>query len=434
MQQRDNSTGSLERTSVIYASGPIVNFFVVKETLSVEQIRAHIPLLADLVYLDSSAACPTPRPVVQAMTDYWTRNPFNYYGGSSGLAFYKASQRIAELCDRTRKDLAQFIGADKNEVVFTRNTTHGINVVAQGLPLKSGDEVIISDIEHQSNHVPWLSLRSKGIKVRIVSADNKGRINSRDVETALTERTRIISITAVSNIYGTVQPVAEIGRIAESRGIMFLVDAAQFVGRHPIDVKNLRCDFLVACGRKGLMGPQGIGFLYGKSSSLEQLEPYELGGGSASLTGIHDYELADIPHRFESGIQNAPGIIGLGRGVRYIADDIGLESISRNIRWLTKQLVRGLEAIPSVTVYGPKDPKLQPGIISFNVNGLDSGEVAARLDARSRIIVAAGTHGALHVMRKMGATGTIRASIYCYNNEDDISALLENIRIVAAAR
>ena len=369
------------------------------------------------------------------MADYWASNPFNYYGGRSGQAFYEASQKIADLCDQTRKDLARLIGASESEIVFTRNTTHGINIVANGFPLKPRDQVIISDIENQSNHIPWLSLSSRlGIEVKVVESDNLGQIDPAEIERAITRRTRLISVTCVSNIFGTVQPVEEIGELAKSRGIMVLLDAAQLMGRLPVDVGRLGCDFLVSCGRKGLMGPQGMGFLYGKLSSLEMLKPLELGGGSASLTGLHDYSLSDVPHRFESGIQNAPGMIGLGRAVNYVGTDIGVESIPHMVEPLTRKLIEGLEEIHSVTVYGPKDPKLQVGIVSFNVGELDSGKVAAKLDQKGRVIVAAGSHGAPHVMKKIGARGTVRASPHCYNNDEDIAALLRHIKDVAVEK
>ena len=226
--------------------------------LSVEQVRKDIPLLDQIVYLESASVSPPPRPVIDAMTEYYTNSPFNY-----GVGVFQPSIQVVQKVDSARKKIATFLHAEPDEIVFTKNTTEAINLLASGLDWKKDDEVIITSVEHQSNYIPWLRLGQEyGVKVRVVKTDSAGILDVAAVEENFTDKTRLVSVTHVSNVFGTIQRVSEVCKLAREHNALSLVDAAQSVGRLKFDVKEIGCDFTSVCGRKSLGGPQGTGALW----------------------------------------------------------------------------------------------------------------------------------------------------------------------------
>lgn len=388
--------------------------------LEVQMIRKDFPFLKKTVYLDSASVSPCPDPAIRAMIDYYRKNPYNY-----GVGVSSGSARVREAVDDARSTVAKFIGATSpRELVFTKNTTEAINSVAFGLKWKHGDEVITTNVEHQSNLIPWFYLqKSRGIKVRLAKANDKGIVTPREVESLITENTKLIATTHVSNVLGTIQPVSEIGKMAKYHDVLFFVDGAQSGGRVPIDVKEIGCDFFALCGRKGLLGPQGTAALFVREERYNELSPIILGSRGANILSELDYELADPPLRYESGIINTAGVIALGVSVTYL-QGIGGESILNHIRTLTRNMIEGLEEFDEIDVYGSTDPRLQAGILSWNLDSAKCHEVAVKLYDSKRIVVASGLQGTPLLTSKLRADGVVRSSVHLFNSEEDVETLV----------
>jgi cysteine desulfurase/selenocysteine lyase len=324
--------------------------------------------------------------------------------------------------------LAGLINASSQELVFTKNTTEALNIVTHGVNFAPGDEVIISNIEHQSNFIPWLYIgKNKDVKIKVAIANEEGIVTPEEIQNKISSRTKLISINHASNIFGSIQDVKAIGRIAHDNSARLLIDAAQTVGRLSIDVKDIDCDFLAMCGRKSLMGPQGTGALYGKREALEELTPHIVGGGAADLKGLGEFTFAELPHRFHAGIYNAMGIIGLGRSVEYVSKDIGIERIRSHVKNLYSYLRKEMDQIDSVTTYGPRDLEQQNGVLSFTLSDFDSREVSRQLDDQASIIVAAGSHGSTTAMQQLDVGGTVRVSLQFYNTEQEVDKLISTL-------
>jgi cysteine desulfurase/selenocysteine lyase len=393
---------------------------------TVEQVRAEIPFLrTGIIYLDNAATTPTPQPVLDAMLEY-----FNEYGANVGRGLHRATRRATEAFEATRSKLAQVIGAKPGEIVYTKNATEAINIVAQGLKLGKGDKVVTTVIEHHSNLIPWQRLeRTKGIELEIVRATPECLVEPRVVEEAIDEKTRLVAAVHVSNAIGSVQPVEEIGKLAAEHEVLFLVDASQAVGHMPVDVKAIRCDFLAAPGHKGLLGPQGTGFLYVREDRQRELEPLLLGGGIVESVEEHAHKLVPSPQIFDAGTPNIPGIIGLGRACEYVLE-IGPERIAQRERKLTEQMLK-IADLERIKVYGPRDLGGRGGVVSFNVEGMSHHDVAAMLDELANIAVRSGHHCAQPTMRHLGVEGTVRASVHYYNLEREIEKFVEILGQVA---
>jgi cysteine desulfurase/selenocysteine lyase len=393
--------------------------------LSTQDVRSDIPIIEKVIYMDCAATSPIPRPVLEAMQRYWEECPFNY---GRSLAVFKLSKEVNKRCSGAMEALAGLINASSQELVFTKNTTEALNIVTHGVNFVPGDEVLISNIEHQSNFIPWLYLgKNKDVKIKIVHANEDGIVTPEEVQNKVSSKTKLISLNHASNIFGSIQDVKAIGQIAHDNSARLLIDAAQTVGRLPIDVKDIDCDFLAMCGRKSLMGPQGTGALYGKREALEELTPQIIGGGAADLKGLNEFEFAELPHRFHAGIYNAMGIIGLGRSVEYVGTDIGVERIRSHVMSLYSYLRKEIDQIDSVTTYGPRDLEQQNGVLSFTLGDIDSREVSKLLDDQSNIIVAAGTHGSPTAMQQLGVDGTVRVSLQFYNTEEEVDKLISTL-------
>lgn len=393
---------------------------------TVEQVRAEIPFLqTGIIYLDSAATTPTPQPVLDAMLEY-----FQEFSANVGRGLHRATRRATDAFEAARGKLARVIGAKPEEIAYAKNATEAINMVAQGLGLRKGDKVIATVLEHHSNLIPWQRLeRTKGIELEIVRATRDCLIEPSEIEAVIDDRTRLITMTHISNAIGSIQPVEEVGKLAREHDVLFLVDAAQAVGHMPVDVRAMECDFLAAPGHKGLLGPQGTGFLYVREDHLHELEPLLLGGGIVESVDEHSCKLVEPPQVFDAGTPNIPGIIGLGRAAEYVLE-IGIERIAERERELTRRMLQ-IADIEHVEVYGPGDLERRGGVVSFNVRGLDHHDVASMLDELANIAVRSGHHCAAPTMRHLGVEGTVRASVHYYNFEGEVEKLVEVLEQVA---
>lgn len=393
---------------------------------SVAEVRADIPFLnTGTIYLDNAATTPTPQPVVDAMLEY-----FSEYSANVGRGLHRATRRATEVFEAARSKIARVINAKPEEIVYTKNATEAINIVAQGLKWQKGDKVVATVLEHHSNLIPWQRLeRTRGVKLDLISAAPDCLVEPAAAKKTIDKKTRLVTVSHVSNAIGSIQPIVKIGKLARDNGALFLVDAAQSVGHMPVDVKRIGCDFLAAPGHKGLLGPQGTGFLYVREGRFDELEPLLLGGGIVESVEEHSCKLVAPPQVFDAGTPNIPGIIGLGRACEYVME-IGIEKIAERERKLAEQTME-ISGIERVQVYGPRDIEHRGGVVSFNVGGLDHHQVAAMLDEIANIAVRSGHHCAAPTMHHLGVDGTVRASVHYYNIEEEITKFTEVLRQIA---
>ncbi len=397
-----------------------------KFIMEISEVRADIPLLEKVIYLDAASTTPTPNPVVEAICDYFYNYNANTGRGAYSLAI-KATQKMKE----AKQKVARFVNASPEEIIFTKNTTEAINIVANGLSFKKGDSVIVPNIEHHSNFLPWLNLRKKGINLKVVKADSNGIVDPSSIEKAVDETTRLIAVTHVSNAIGSVQDVHEIGKIAREKDLLYLIDAAQSIGHMKVDIKDINADFAAFPGHKGTLGPVGTGFLYCDQERVSELEPVSLGGGTVLDVSEDDFELETFPARFEGGTSNIAGFIGLGASIDYI-NRIGLNKIEKHSINLTQELYSSLASIENVTCYG--NPQNIYGIVSFNINNMHPHDVAKILDEVGGICVRSGHHCAIPAIKHIGAYeqgGTVRASVHYYNTSEEIQKLGATVEEIA---
>lgn len=385
-------------------------------------IRADFPILADVVYLDSAATSLSPEPVVQSYVEFE-----HFYRSNVGRGIHRLAQIATQRYWHAHKKVAEFIGATAGEVVFTKNTTEGINFVARAIGWKPGDRIVTTILEHHSNLLPWKQLERQGVEVAIVGIDSRYLLSPDDVAAAVNDRTRLIAVTGASNVTGTVTPACGIGKIAREAGALFLVDGAQSVPHLPTKVDEIGCDFLCFSGHK-MLGPTGTGVLWMRDPDRE---PVNLGGGV--IEGIEDGKLvySEGYAKFEAGTQNIAGGIGLGVAADYLAG-IGMETVRAHDRALTDRMVRGLSQIPKVKLYVPDDPAQRIGVVSFNIEGLDPHTVAHYLDESADIMVRSGNHCCIPLMRHLGLEkGSVRASLHIYNTEQDVDSLIAAVGEIA---
>lgn len=396
------------------------------EDVQNSQIRADIPLLSDIIYLDAASTTPTPEPVVNAMVDY-----YHNFNANTGRGAYKIAVKSTTKFYDSRAKIADFINSFREEVIFTKNTTEAINLVAKGLEFKKGDSIIVPNIEHHSNFLPWLQLEKQGINLKVIKANEFGVIDPADVEKAVDKNTKLITTTHISNSIGSCQPIYEMADIAEENDVLYLVDAAQSAGHMKLDVKEIKADFIAFPGHKGLLGPVGTGFLYCKKEIAENLKPVNLGGGTVSNVTENDFVLESTPARFEGGTQNIAGVIGLGAAIDYVKR-IGIEDIENYSVKLTKYMYERINEIENSICYG--DPDNIHGIVAFNIEGMNSHDVAKILDEIKNICVRSGYHCAIPAIKHMGADvlgGTVRASVHYYNNKEEIDIFAETVNEIA---
>jgi cysteine desulfurase/selenocysteine lyase len=404
------------------------------EIYDVQKVREDFPILQrqvygrPLVYLDNAATTQKPLCVLDAMRDEYLNVNANVHRGVHYL-----SQQATDLHEAARETVRLFINARKTEeVIFTRGTTEAINLVAATFcqsQMKEGDEVLVTDMEHHSNIVPWqLQAMQRGIVVRHLPITDDGRLACcEDIVTCLTEKTRLVSIAHVSNVLGTVNPVADIIKAAHERGIPVLVDAAQSAPHMKIDVQQLDCDFLALSGHK-MYGPTGIGVLYGKEEWLDRLPPYQGGGEMIDKVTWERTTFERLPFKFEAGTPDFVATHGLATAINYLLS-VGLDSVEAHERELTRYCMEQLQSIDGLTIYGPKDMEHKDAVVSFNVGNIHHLDIGTLLD-RLGIAVRTGHHCAQPLMDRLGISGTVRASFAMYNTKEEIDALAAGLRRV----
>lgn len=400
--------------------------------MNIEEIRSDFPILSTtvygkpLIYLDNGATTEKPRCVVEEMTKiYYTTNA-NVHRGVHYL-----SQQATDLAEESRVVVQQFINAKhSHEIIFTRGTTESINLVAHSFCRQfcnEGDEIIISAMEHHANIVSWqLQEPIRGIKLKVIPINEKGELMLDEMEKLISPKTRLISVTHVSNVLGTVNPVDQITEIAHKHNIPVLIDAAQSVQHMTLDVQKMDCDFLVFSGHK-VYGPNGVGVLYGKEKWLNQMPPYQGGGEMIKTVSFKESTFNELPFKFEAGTPDYPGVIALATALKYIKN-IGLDSIKAYedelLRYCTDELLK----IEGLRIYGTSDKK--SSVISFLVDNIHHYDMGMLLD-KMGIAVRTGHHCAQPLMDELGIDGTVRASLAFYNTKEEIDQLVIGVKKVA---
>ncbi len=392
----------------------------------IASIRADFPILSrivngkQLVYLDNAATTQKPNQVIEALVRYYAQ-----YNSNIHRAVHTLGEEATERHEDVRAMLARFIGArSPKEIIFTRNSTEAINLIAYSLgsTLSKGDEIISTVMEHHSNIVPWQMLESKGVKVRYVDIDESGHLKMEQYDDFLTERTKLVAVTHASNVLGTINDVKKIAKLAHDHSALVLVDGAQSVPHMPVDVQELGCDFLALSGHK-MLGPTGIGALYGKKEILEQMQPFLRGGDMIKTVSLEKTTFNDLPYKFEAGTPNIADAIALGAAIEYL-EGIGMNRIRRHEIEITKYALKQLSAISGLTIYGPKKAEDKTGVISFNLADIHSHDLATILDEEG-IAIRSGHSCAMPLVHRLGCESVARASFYIYNTKEEIDKLAQ---------
>ena len=400
--------------------------------LDINTIRNDFPILSrtvydrPLVYLDNAATTQKPRQVVEAITEEYYNVNANVHRGVHYL-----SQQATELHENARETVRRFINArSTNEVVFTRGTTESLNLVASSFCdafMQEGDEVIVSVMEHHSNIVPWqLQAAKKGIAIRVIPMTDGGELMLDEYEKLFTERTKIVSVTHVSNVLGTVNPVEEIIRIAHEHGVPVMVDGAQSAPHFAVDVQAMDCDFFAFSGHK-MYGPTGVGVLYGKEDWLDRLPPYQGGGEMIESVSFERTVFEHLPFKFEAGTPDYVATHGLAKAIDYVTA-LGMDNIQMHEHELTEYAMRRLAEVEGIRIFGTSERK--DAVVSFLVGDIHHLDMGTLLD-RLGIAVRTGHHCAQPLMERLGIQGTVRASFALYNTKDEIDALVEGVKRVS---
>ena len=379
------------------------------------------------IYLDSGATSQKPESVITAEADFYrTKNAAVHRGA------HLVAEEASDAYEGARANLAKFIGAQTHEVIFTKSATESLNFLAYSfgnknskICLKAGDEIVVSEMEHHANLIPWQQLAERvGAKLRRLPITSEGRLDLSNISQLITQKTKIVAITHQSNVFGTIVPIAQIVKAAKAVGAFVVLDACQSVPHFGVDVKNLDVDFLAFSGHK-MLGPTGIGVLWGKSELLDQLEPALFGGSMVDSVTMESATWAKSPRKFEAGVPNMAQAVGLSAAVDYL-NNVGMENIASHEHELTKELLDGLSQISAVKVIGPLDMKDRGGVVSFTIDGVHPHDVGQVLDQYG-IAVRTGHHCAWPLMRKLNLVGTTRASFHMYNDSKDVQALLQAV-------
>ena len=398
--------------------------------LDVAAIRQDFPILTravrggmPLVYLDNAASSQKPKAVIDALADYYTRYNANVHRGIHTL-----SEEATDEYEKARRKIQAFINAEHaEELIFVRNTTEAINLVAHsfGQRVKEGDEILLSEMEHHSNLVPWQLLADRsGATLRFLPLNDDGTIDMSALPGLLSERTKVVAVSHMSNVLGTINPVEEIARQAHAAGAVVLLDAAQSVPHLPVDVQAIGCDFIAFSGHK-MLGPMGVGVLYGRRELLESMPPFLGGGNMIMLVELEHSTYNELPDKFEAGTPDAGGAIALGVAVDYLSA-VGMENIRRHERDITDYAIEVLMGLDDLALYGPKSADARGAVLAFNFADIHPHDLGTLLD-RDGVAIRAGHHCCQPLMRRLGQVATARASFYLYNTRDEVDALAESL-------
>ncbi|MFO3789522.1 cysteine desulfurase SufS [Bacillus mojavensis] len=396
--------------------------------MNITDIREQFPILHqqvnghDLVYLDSAATSQKPRAVIETLDKY-----YNQYNSNVHRGVHTLGTRATDGYEGAREKVRKFINAKSMaEIIFTKGTTTSLNMVALSYAranLKPGDEVVITYMEHHANIIPWQqAVKATGATLKYIPLQEDGTISLDDVRATVTSNTKIVAVSHVSNVLGTVNPIKEMAKIAHDNGAVIVVDGAQSAPHMKIDVQDLDCDFFALSSHK-MCGPTGVGVLYGKKALLENMEPAEFGGEMIDFVGLYESTWKELPWKFEAGTPIIAGAIGLGAAIDFL-EEIGLDEISRHEHKLAAYALERFRQLDGVTVYGPEE---RAGLITFNLDDVHPHDVATVLDAEG-IAVRAGHHCAQPLMKWLDVTATARASFYLYNTEEEIDKLVEALQ------
>ncbi len=399
--------------------------------LDPERIRSDFPGLHRLVhghpytYLDSAASSQRARPVLEAMRGYFRHSNANVHRG-----VYAAAEEASAHYEGARDRVATLLGGvDRREVIYTRNTTEALNLVAYAYGdrfLKAGDAILYSEAEHHSNLLPWQALAERrDLRLKVLPVLDDGSLDLDGLDRTLEDGVRLVALGHVSNVLGTENPIAQIARHAHRAGAVMVVDAAQSVPHMPVDVRALGADFLAFSGHK-MTGPTGIGVLWGRRDLLEAMPPFLRGGDMVGSVGLRQATFAAVPYKFEAGTQAIAEAIGLGAAVEYLTG-LGMEGVRLHSRALAMRMAEALAEVPGVTVYGPPPGRPRTAVVSFNVDGIHPHDLATLLDGRG-VAIRAGHHCAQPLMDRFGVPAMARASVYVYNREKDIERLVAAVR------
>ncbi|MEH7625784.1 cysteine desulfurase SufS [Bacillus subtilis] len=396
--------------------------------MNITDIREQFPILHqqvnghDLVYLDSAATSQKPRAVIETLDKY-----YNQYNSNVHRGVHTLGTRATDGYEGAREKVRKFINAKSMaEIIFTKGTTTSLNMVALSYAranLEPGDEVVITYMEHHANIIPWQqAVKATGATLKYIPLQEDGTISIEDVRETVTSNTKIVAVSHVSNVLGTVNPIKEMAKIAHDNGAVIVVDGAQSTPHMKIDVQDLDCDFFALSSHK-MCGPTGVGVLYGKKALLENMEPAEFGGEMIDFVGLYESTWKELPWKFEAGTPIIAGAIGLGAAIDFL-EEIGLDEISRHEHKLAAYALERFRQLDGVTVYGPEE---RAGLVTFNLDDVHPHDVATVLDAEG-IAVRAGHHCAQPLMKWLDVTATARASFYLYNTEEEIDKLVEALQ------
>lgn len=377
-----------------------------------------------LVYLDNAATTQKPRQVISALENYYSRTNANVHRGLHTLA-----EEATSMFEATRRKVARFIGNVKSEeIIYTRNATEAINLVAYSWGrknIKKGDRIVLTQMEHHANLVPWIVLaRETGAELRYIPIDDGGLLDLERIDHTITSNTRLVAVAHMSNVLGTINPVEEIAGLAHERGSLVLVDGAQSLPHMPVNVMAIDADFFVFSAHK-MLGPTGVGFLYGKEAILNDMEPFLYGGEMINEVRYDYADWASLPWKFEAGTPNIAGAAGFSAAIDYL-NDLGMTAVSKHGEELTSYALRRLSDLPDIKVFGPLDVAKRGSVISFNDRSIHPHDLATYLDSRG-IAIRAGHHCAQPLMKRLGVTATARASFYIYNTDEDVDSLIDGI-------
>jgi len=402
------------------------------EEYDVEQIRADFPILAQtdeqgnrLAYLDNAASSQRPQAVIDALVDVYTKCYANVHRGG-----HRLSSEATDLYEASRRSVQSFIGAKyDHEIIFTTGTTAGINLVARSwgdTHIRAGDEIVVTEMEHHSNLVPWHQLAERsGAKIRSIPLTDNGELDLSVLSDVLSERTKVVAFSAVSNVLGTINPAAQLVAAAHQLGAIAVVDAAQAVPHEAIDVARWGADFVAFSAHK-MLGPSGLGILYGKETLLEEMPPFLGGGSMVGHVDIDKFTTASLPSKFEAGTPPIAPAIALEPAIAYL-NRIGLDTVLRHEQHLARLAHHQLADVEGLRILGPSDPSKKAGIVSFVIDGISPFDIAAILDSRG-IAVREGHHCAMPLHARFGVASSARASFYLYNTTDEVERLVNGIR------